>query len=248
MRLSLFLTLVFTLSVACSTLAQTTEKCSIVSVAGTAKEVDAGSQIVFIAHLTSNVSIEDKKPEFKWKLSAGTIVSGEGSSSITVDTAGLRGQTITATVEVADVPTACLTSASYTVEVKLPGIVCGLPLDTYGDIRFTDEKARLDNFAIHLLNSPKALGYIIAYAGKQTFQHEAAYRLRRAKNYLVAVRRIDPAQVFTLDGGYQPVFFVRLIIVPPGATPPVVSPNEGISRGEIELTKPRPRSIKKRRT
>src|SRR5258705_2734615 len=95
MRLSLFLTLVFTLSVACSTLAQTTEKCSIVSVAGTAKEVDAGSQIVFIAHLTSNVSIEDKKPEFKWKLSAGTIVSGEGSSSITVGTAGLGGRTIT---------------------------------------------------------------------------------------------------------------------------------------------------------
>jgi hypothetical protein len=242
MTRSIFVALVFALLVACSTSAQTTEKCSIVSVEGPAKEVDAGNPIVFTAHLTSNVPVS--KPGIKWKVSAGTITSGEDSFSITVDTAGLGGQSITATVEVGNVPTTCLTVASYNVEVT-PGINCGLAFDEYGDIKFADEKARLDNFAIQLLNSPTEAGYIIAYAGKRTFKHEAAYHLRRAKNYLVSVRRVDPTLIFTLDGGYRSDFFVRLIIVPPGATPPVINPDEGISPSEIELTKPRPRSNKK---
>src|SRR6266404_216628 len=98
MTRSILVALVFALSAACSTSAQTTEKCSIVSVEGPVKEVDAGNPIIFTAHSTSNIPVS--RPRIKWKVSAGTITSGEGSFSITVDTAGLGGQTITATVEV----------------------------------------------------------------------------------------------------------------------------------------------------
>ena len=44
---------------------------------------------------------------------------------------------------------------------------CRLGLDGYGNIRFLDEKARLDNFAIQLQNEPKTQGYIIVYAGQK---------------------------------------------------------------------------------
>jgi hypothetical protein len=51
--------------------------------------------------------------------------------------------------------------------VQTGGFVCGLPFDTYGNIRFSDEKARLDNFAIQLQNQEDAHGQIIVYAGRK---------------------------------------------------------------------------------
>ena len=121
-----------------------------------------------------------------------------------------------------------------------------MPFDQYGDIRFEDEKARLDNFAIQLFNYKGATGYILAYAGKQTYQGEAAERLLRAKNYLVKVREMDPARIITIDGGYQQEFSVSLIIAPPGAAAPSAMP--GLSPAEIERTKTRPRDLAKRKT
>src|SRR5687767_10925665 len=46
---------------------------------------------------------------------------------------------------------------------------CGLLMkfDEHGDIRFSDEKARLDNFAIQLLNQKDSVGYIVVYAGQR---------------------------------------------------------------------------------
>ena len=38
-------------------------------------------------------------------------------------------------------------------------------IDEYGNIRFNDEKARLDNFAIELQNDPTAQGYLVCYGG-----------------------------------------------------------------------------------
>ena len=58
---------------------------------------------------------------------------------------------------------------------------CDWPFDEYGDIRFEDEKARLDNFAIQLSNYEAATGYIFAYAGKKTYESEAAERLQASE-------------------------------------------------------------------
>ena len=222
--------------------AQPAQRCEIVSVEVPAT-VDAGSSIVFRAKLSTVVPTA--KPEYKWQITAGTIISGEGTSSITVDTSGLGGQSIEAAVSVSGISTLCSTSATRSVAV-LPPEPCGMPFDEYGDLGFEDEKARLDNFAIQLFNQKAATGYIFAYARKQTYESEAAERLLRAKNYLVTVRKMDPARVIIIDGGYQEQFCVTLILVLPGATPPSTMPT--LSPAEIELTKPRPRDRAKRKT
>lgn len=41
------------------------------------------------------------------------------------------------------------------------------PFDEYGRRCFEDEKARLDSFAIELINNRKSIGDIIVYDGKQ---------------------------------------------------------------------------------
>ena len=52
-------------------------------------------------------------------------------------------------------------------------MACHLGLDDYGDIRWSDEKARLDNFGIQLSNEKDSVGYIIVYAGQKATIGEA---------------------------------------------------------------------------
>ena len=186
------------------------------------------------------------RPEFRWETSAGTIVSGQGSPSVTIDTVGLGGVTVTARVTVTGIATTCPTEASRSSNVYREGIVCALPFDSYGEIQFEDEKARLDNFVIQLFKAEAATGYIFVYAGRRSYEGEAVERLLRAKGYLVKVRKIDPKRIITIDGGYREDVEVSLIIAPQGANAPVPMPT--ISPGEIELTKPRPRDLVKRKT
>src|SRR5262249_32461951 len=148
--------------------------------------------------------ISHTRPEFKWFMSAGTIVMGQGTDEITVDTAGLGGWALTATVVLSGVPLGCKGEASITTSVK--PFICGLGVhkfDEYGDLKFEDEKARLDNFAIQLSNEELSIGYILMSAGQVTFEKEAAERLERAKSYLVDVREIDRNRIVTLDCGFS---------------------------------------------
>lgn len=220
---------------------QATSSCPAVWVSGPSSDVPHGKPIVFSARLNPNAT---SRPEFRWEISAGTIVSGQGTASITVDTAGLGGQTVTARVIVSGITTPCLTEASRSANVYLEGIVCGLPLDMYGDINFEDEKARLDNFAIQLTNESDATGYIMIYAGRQTYEGEAEEHLLRSRRYVVEYRKVDPDRVVTVNGGYKEEFQTTLIIAPNGAPAPVAMPE--LSPHEIELTKPVPRPRRKK--
>lgn len=92
--------------------------------------------------------------------------------------------------------------------------------DEYGEIKFDDEKARLDNLAIELQSNPKSQSFIVAYG---TCEGEATRRADRAKDYLVNARGIDFARVVTVDGGCLPDLTVELWVVPFGATPPAAS-------------------------
>ncbi|MFN2577392.1 MAG: hypothetical protein ABR607_06840 [Pyrinomonadaceae bacterium] len=153
---------------------------------------------------------------YNWSVSAGTITSGQGTPSITVSAAGLAGQTITATVEIGGVDPTCPRTASCSTPVR-PRPQRPRKFDEYGNIRFNDEKARLDNYAIQLQNEPTSQGYIIGYGSCDA---EGLTRANRAKDYLVNTRGIDAGRLVTLDGGCLPELQVQLWIVPQGATPP----------------------------
>jgi hypothetical protein len=182
--------------------------------------VDPGAAITFDSSLSSSANVT-----YNWSVSAGTISSGQGTSSITVDTAGLGGQTVTATVEVGGLDPACSRTASCSTSVTAPAPPA-TKFDEYGNIRFNDEKARLDNYAIQLQNQPGAQGYIIAYG---SCAGEAQARADRAKDYLVNTRGIDAGRIVTMDGGCRSDLSVELWIVPTGATPPAASADNIIS-------------------
>jgi len=142
-----------------------------------------------------------------------------------VDTAGLGGQTVTATVELGGLDPVCSRTASCSTSVTAPAAPA-TKFDEYGNIRFNDEKARLDNYAIQLQNQPGAQGYIIVYG---SCAGEAQARADRAKNYLVNTRGIDAGRIVTIDGGCRSDLTVELWVVPTGATPPAASTDNIIS-------------------
>jgi hypothetical protein len=173
--------------------------------------VDEGTPITFTANFTQGTPTVSET--YNWTVSAGTITSGQGTSSITVDTKGLGGQSVTATVEVGGVDPSCNRTASCTTPVK--PVAVPRKFDTYGNIRFNDEKARLDNFAIALQNEPGSRGAIVGYGSCDA---EGQKRAQRAKDYLVNTRGIDAGRIDVIDGGCTPELEVQLWIVPQGAT------------------------------
>ena len=150
---------------------------------------------------------------YNWSVSAGTITSGQGTNQITVSTDNLGGQTVTATVEVTGLDPSCSRTASCSVPIRAPKPVAR-KFDEYGDIRFNDEKARLDNFAVQLQNEPDAQGEIIGYGNCGSAGQE---RGNRAKDYLVNTRGIDAGRLVVVDGGCKPELHVELWVVPRGA-------------------------------
>ncbi len=196
--------------------------CPTVSVSCPA-DVQQGTPITFNASVTGPSGL---MPTYNWSVSSGTITSGQGTSSITVDTAGIGGQSVTATVELGGVAPECSRTASCSTSVIVPVVLEPNRFDEYGDIRFNDEKARLDNYAIQLQNDPAAQGYILAYG---TCEGEGQARADRAKNYLVNTRGIEAGRITAVDGGCRPDLTVQLWIVPTGANSPVADTTDEVS-------------------
>jgi hypothetical protein len=98
--------------------------------------------------------------------------------------------------------------------------------DEYGNIRFNDEKARLDNYAIQLQNEPGSTATIIVYG---TCAGEGQQRGDRAKDYLVNTRGIEAGRITVVDGGCSSELKVQLWIVPSGSTAPTADTTGAIS-------------------
>jgi hypothetical protein len=175
-------------------------RCPVIKIYGPTGEVDAGTPVVFNVEVSAgNKPVE---PNVKWSVSAGTITSGEGTSSITVDTTGLIGQTFTVVAEIEGAGPQCDRIASYSANVT----GCILPafriFDRYNDISFEDEKARLDNFALQLKEEPHSVG-VIFYGSPVGQSNAARNRAERAKTYLVERHNIEESLISVVGSQTQ---------------------------------------------
>jgi hypothetical protein len=163
---------------------------------------------------------------YRWTVTpeSARITSGQGTPSITVDSTGLGGQSVTARLESEDTSgdPSCRANNSAIVPVRPPppppAIVC---FDCFTFVAFDDVKARLDNFMIELSNRPDAMAYIITY-GRRGSRLTSPDRLGvRARDYLVKNRGIDPRRITIVNGGNKDRAGYDLYLLPPGANPPM---------------------------
>jgi hypothetical protein len=209
--------------------------CPVVSVS-CPSDVGPNEPITFTASVSGGES--GATWTYNWSVSAGTISSGQGTSTITVDTNGLAGQSVTATVSIGGADPSCTgTTASCTTSIRTPPQQ-PRKFDEYGNIRFNDEKARLDNFAIQLQNDPTATATIIVFG---SCAGEGQQRGDRAKDYLVNTRGIEAGRITVVDGGCRSDLTVQLLIVPSGAAAPEVDTAGQISPCPECRRRPAPR-------
>ncbi len=155
-------------------------------------------------------------PNYNWTVSAGRIISGQGTPTITVDTKGLAGQTIRANLDVTGYGTPCPASCASSIPIMNKP----RKFDEYYDIARNDEKARLDNYAIQLQSEPGSQGYVIVYPSRRARPNEAQARAQRVSDYLVNSRGIDTHRVVIIMGPAREDWLFELWVVPEGAPPP----------------------------
>jgi hypothetical protein len=180
--------------------------------------VVVGEPLVFRSTVTGGTSTI--RPTYNWIVTAGRITAGQGTDTITVDTAGLAGQSVTATLSMGGYNLDC--SATCTVNFPVP-VECR-KFDEYPSIAYNDEKARLDNYAIELQNDPTATAYVIVYPGVRGKPSDVQRHTTRIVDYLVNSRGINGPRIVTLVGPARDVLMVELWLCPQGAKPPASAP------------------------
>jgi hypothetical protein len=167
---------------------------------------------------------------YTWTVSppAARIMSGAGTPTITVDSTGSGNRRVTAILVVDDGSgdRACRQTAQASTAIIAPTIIPNTPkrFDEFPSVAYDDDKARLDNLAIELQNSPGSTGYVIAYAGRGRRADHADRMGRRALDYLRNTRGIDSGRVVFVNGGTRERDTYELWIVPQGAEPPRATP------------------------
>jgi hypothetical protein len=91
--------------------------------------------------------------------------------------------------------------------------------DEFGDIQTSDLKARLDNFAIELINEPTTKGFIVTYRSRRDLPGISNRLAIRSKGYLVNARGLPADRIATVDGGEGDCLAQELWVVPPGTAP-----------------------------
>lgn len=168
---------------------------------------------------------------YNWSTSAGTITSGQGTNTITIDASSLAGHSVTATVEIGG-----MQGCPLTASCSLPPhprdsyqVVDPRVFDQYSGLTFREEKERLDNLASQLLIEPDTKTYIIAYAGRRSRAGEVQARVRRARKYLITHGGIDAERIVFADGGTREDLTFELYIMPRNLSVtlyPIIAPDE----------------------
>ena len=157
---------------------------------------------------------------YNWTVSAGRIIDGQGTDTIHVDTTGLAGQPVTATLSMGGYNLDC--SATCTVQFTVP-VECR-KFDEFPAISYNDEKARLDNYAIELQNDPTSTAFVIVYPGPRGRPGDVQKHTTRVVDYLVNSRGINAQRIVTLVGPARDVLIVELWLCPQGAKPLALAP------------------------
>jgi hypothetical protein len=183
--------------------------CAEVSVSGPSGLVKAGETMTFTASSSGgNIAT------YNWSVDAGTIVSGQGTNTITVQTSADQTGNVTATLQTTGDCPECARTTTAVGSIQAP--LRSQLIDTIGAASNDDIKARFDALRIALSNDPTATAVIINYGTAR----QIATRVRQ-NNTAIKFLGIDTSRVTQISGGDKGTGIeTQVFIVPAGATPP----------------------------
>jgi len=186
--------------------------CPTVSVTAPAGLAPPGGEMTFTANVTGGTG--DTAPTYNWTVSEGEIISGQGTSAITVRAPNTAvGGNITASVEVGGFPAGCNCPNKGQDTGQYGGTPPVKKIDEFGKQTDDEVKARVDQFYIQLNNNPTSQGYIINYGTPAEIKRRRA-QIMKAINF----RKYDASRVTFVDGPDQGTgVFTKFYLVPPDA-------------------------------
>lgn len=156
---------------------------------------------------------------FRWKVSAGEIIAGQGTNAIIVDLKNVSDKHITASAENDDLPDSC-PKLGYTIAdlAKKP-----LQIDSAVRYNYSDLSARMDALRVALSNDPLAKGYIIVYANRDRGTADMERAIRSVQR-IFAFLQLDRNRYTIVRGGYRDADTVDTWLLQPGDTLPQPTP------------------------
>jgi hypothetical protein len=198
------------------------------------KQVTEGEIITYTADVAYSGNAALK---YNWKItpSSARIISGLGSPTLNVDSTGLGGQRISATLTADDGssdPACTQTVQAVSVVAALEKkVIVAREFDECDSCSLDDQKARLDNLAVELQNDPSTRAYILAYGGRMRPLGQVEKLMSRSRDYLTTQRGIDASRIVVVNGGFREEDSVELWIVPSGAAAPKPTPT--VQAGDV---------------
>lgn len=192
-----------------------------------------GEQVNFVA----NVGGGDPKvqPIYNWSISSGTILTGQGTRSIVVDSTGAgSSREIIADILVAGYGYECTNRATGTAKIAPPTN----KVDEFGDLPEKDEIGKLASIITFLAQSPDRV-FLIGYAGRTNVRGYASDVLKRMRSHM-AKSGVANDRVVVVDGGFREKPAYEIWVVPVGAESPRPTPT--VDRKDIVYPKPPPRT------
>ena len=172
-----------------------------------------------------------------WNTSAGTILQGQGTNRIEVDTAG-AGNTpdreVKAEVWINGFAPECVMQASASIKIIGPATKFG----DFGEVSSEKFSANIKALADFMAQSPLQDNvYVIVYAGRSSERGFTQSWVKKIKTEL-ATDGITESRIYAMDGGFREQPFFDFWIVPAGADPPRAEPT--VKRSEIVYPKTAP--------
>jgi len=179
-------------------------------------QIELGQPVVFDSLVNGTVGTSPLV--YNWTVSGGTIIDGQGTSSIKVNASGLEGQTLMATASLAGYD-ASSARCSASCSTQVPIAQTCRKFDEYPEISRNEEKARLDNLGVALQNDPFATAYVIIHLGQHAKPGDIDKRSRNVTDYLINARGLDSKRIVVQVGSARPETVVEIWLCPRGTTP-----------------------------
>ncbi|HAO45567.1 MAG TPA: hypothetical protein DCQ97_01480 [Chitinophagaceae bacterium] len=116
-RITLMLSAAFFFTAYVNAQTKDTLACPVITLTGPVKYVVNEGKPAVISVKPFGKAYEKYRLTYNWSVSTGTIISGQGTPVIKVDTRGLKGQSITAGVEINGLRYDCTNFSSITIDV-----------------------------------------------------------------------------------------------------------------------------------
>lgn len=192
------------------------QNCPGIMVQSPSYEIPEGDTLVFVA---ATKGADPRLPlTYNWAISAGSIISGQGTAKIMVNTGGLAGMFVTATVELGGLPAKCASTASSSIEV-----VPAAQLVVSGTFTNGQElKNAVQKFiAATAFKDTANAGSAFIYLYKGAATTESAFKIfQDAIIGAFEYNKILPHQYRIMDGGKKRLASYEMYLLMPGGKEP----------------------------